>query len=535
MQEHIQRLQRYLGQRELSPKDARDGIISAYVVISRLNQTQGNPDVGLKQDEAGLQQHISGFMGAVFWERGFDFEHPSVEQLNEIKMMLDGMAQVYDMPENLQMAVNEICDYLLSRAGGQPAMVSPAVMDLLGYEGGPVEVPESTPEPAPAAADEIDTDVMPESESEAAPEPEAEPAAESPAFGAKGASADESQMWATLLQETEVTSDRPDEPRADRPAAGREEPLAPEPPKKKRSRKKSAGSEDGQERKPARRRGKKTADQKKDAAEITVPDDYLTGEEEAPRPAPAGPEPAPSWTEPEPVVRAAEERAQTAEPEEAPLTDREIFAPPAPPTPEPQAEAKPFSLDEERGTAESIAPGADRPRSGGRFLPWFMGLLLGLALGAGGAYYYLVLQQRQTAAEQQRQVENLQRQLNQNLAELSSVEDQYQQLKNQYQTAWAQPPAGLKSEKSGKRVILYWQDPGDQPGSNPPVRRKYFLYGARGSKAKMKKLTQDPLDKNFIYLSKPRTGTWRFAVSALDTAGQETGLSEELKVKFSSR
>jgi hypothetical protein len=192
VEEHLQRLRNTLTQAGLTALDARDGMVSAYVVISRLNQLKGNPDVGLKQDEKGLNQHIVGFMGAVFWERGFNFDHPTVPQLAEIKMMLDGMVQIYAMPEKLQMALNEICDYLLAKAANQPAILSPAVMEMLEYTGDKgVKIPETGKAfPEVVAQPEPDLDREPETAPEAftlferpaasaRPVPEPKPAPES--------------------------------------------------------------------------------------------------------------------------------------------------------------------------------------------------------------------------------------------------------------------------------------------------------------------------------------------------------------------
>lgn len=167
MEEYLQRLRQYLTQGGLTAVDARDGMVAAYLVISRLNQLQGNPDVGLKQEEAGLYQHFSGFLGAIFWERGYNYDHPTVQQLGEVKMMLDGTAQIFAMPENLQMALNEICDFLLARAGNQPAVVSSAVMDLLESHA-PVNTPVSS---AMENYDFSAPKFLPEAQPPAEPEP----------------------------------------------------------------------------------------------------------------------------------------------------------------------------------------------------------------------------------------------------------------------------------------------------------------------------------------------------------------------------
>ena len=215
MEEHLQRLRQYLTQGGLTATDARDGMVAAYLVISRLNQLQGNSDVGLKENEAGLYQHFSGFMGAIFWERGYNYDHPTVQQLSEVKMMLDGTAQIFSMPENLQMALNEICDFLLARAGNQPAVVSSAVMDLLeSHTPDQIAVapeikdfdfsaPKNVPEPAivPESVAEPVPEPEPVPESVAEPVPEPEPVPES--IAEPGAAEPETQEPAALAPPAE--------------------------------------------------------------------------------------------------------------------------------------------------------------------------------------------------------------------------------------------------------------------------------------------------------------------------------------------
>jgi hypothetical protein len=153
MQDYVDRLQAILAKPELTPAEVRDGIISTYVIISRLNQTDGDSDVGLKQDAEGLFSHVDGFMGAIFWERGFDINNPTLEQVAETKIMMDGMTQIYAMPENIQAAFNDIYECLSNKAKGIGAALSAETKALVSLEGSAQTEDTSSEETPPLSED----------------------------------------------------------------------------------------------------------------------------------------------------------------------------------------------------------------------------------------------------------------------------------------------------------------------------------------------------------------------------------------------
>ncbi len=132
MEEQLQQLRDYLAQEQVTPPEVKEAMLAAYVIISRLNQEKGNPEVGLTQQISGLIGHINGFMGAVFWERGYDFDHPTVAQLKEIKMMLDGMAKIYALPEHFQEALNDLVKAIVDKGDGRAFAISAETEALLG-------------------------------------------------------------------------------------------------------------------------------------------------------------------------------------------------------------------------------------------------------------------------------------------------------------------------------------------------------------------------------------------------------------------
>ncbi|MBN1594885.1 hypothetical protein JW933_03060, partial [candidate division FCPU426 bacterium] len=154
MQKYVDRLQALLEKPELTLAEVKEGIISAYVIIARVNQASGNADAGLRQDADGLYSHINGFMGAIFWERGYDYDDPTIEQLAETKIMMDGMTQIYAMPEKIQSAFNDLYDYFTNRAKDMRAVLAPETKELIGLKAsGAVTTPDHAREVAPASSD----------------------------------------------------------------------------------------------------------------------------------------------------------------------------------------------------------------------------------------------------------------------------------------------------------------------------------------------------------------------------------------------
>ncbi|MEW6516843.1 MAG: hypothetical protein AB1439_08070 [candidate division FCPU426 bacterium] len=191
MDAYQQGLRELLQKGRLSPLDVKEGMIAAYVLVSRLNQSQGNPSVGLQQKPEGLYGHLKGFMGAIFWERGYDFDNPSLEQLAEVKIMTDGMAQIYAMSEELQNILNNLMDYIMARARGAAATLMPEVADMLGISAEspaaepaerelmPWEEPDQPPESGPAPPQEAEPAAW-EEQAPAADEPASSEAASEP-------------------------------------------------------------------------------------------------------------------------------------------------------------------------------------------------------------------------------------------------------------------------------------------------------------------------------------------------------------------
>jgi outer membrane murein-binding lipoprotein Lpp len=575
MEKYLEQLQALLRKPDLTLLDVRDGIIITYVIISHFNQTQGDPDIGLKQTPSKLFGHIKGCMAAFFWEQGFQFENPTLDQLLETKIMTDSITQVYAMPENLQTALNEIIDLLVGRTKGQSKSLSFEVQTLLDLQPSEENQPEHLPEP----------DALAESKIPAEPESEPKPS-----------------------------------------------------PNKRRTRKKEAAVKSASEdqEKPKRRKPRQRK-LKIDLSSIQMPDDFMLKEGESlPEPAPTplpieetplageNPELAPltaddsesindaellskltlSWQpETKPEVSDPQDESEPAEPMAVPpemeawepmpipepsdlpkIADSLISAqPPEEPAFKPKEDEK-WGLEAEKkdtlysepeselSTEPLPASGADLeesemeqseystpesnttpesrtddetptqttpqkpvpPEKKVGLLAAISLLLLGVILGAGGSYYWFGVHKAQNAQaeikELKAQLADANRGLETAQTELSTAQEQAQKLNQDLdlrREASLLPVAKPKYIKSGRGVVLYWMD--------KDVMRKYYFYRAKGRKAKLKKISDQPMSKNIMYLKKVSSGTWRYAVSAVDMDGEETELSEVLKLRFPLR
>ncbi len=559
MEEYLKQLQTLVRKSDLTSLNIRDGIIAAYVVISRLNQTQGNPDIGLKQTPPELARHIKGCMAAFFWEQGFNFENPTPDHLIETKIMTDSITQVYAMPENLQIALNEVIDFLVGRSQGQSKTLSPEVQTLIDS---PL-LEENRPEPAPQkqpkenkknAAEPVTEGEAPPTEKKprrkkkkVAVEGQEKPKRRKPRQNKLKIDLSTIQMPNDFMLEKEETPPAGEEPNPAPPTAG-----------------------DSESMNDAKLLSKLTLDWQPETEPLLSEQEPASLPEDEPASADPGtaspvseawdPEPIPepsdipeiadnqiSFPPPEePALEPSEEEtsglgaqqeeipdpeaepssASRTELEESKMEKSEYFTPESDPAPESQT-------DGEANTQTSPQKPAPPKKKGG-FLAAIPMLLLGLILGAGASYYWFGIHQAQIA---QTNIEDLEEQLaeaNQDLetaqTELSTAQEQAQKLNEDLdlqREASLQPVAKPKYIKSGRGVVLYWLD--------KDVVRKYYFYRAKGSKAKLKKISDQPMSKNILYLKKVSSGTWRYAVSAVDMDGEETELSAVLKLRFPLR
>ncbi len=500
---------------ELAPLEVRDGVISAYVVICRLNQTEGNSAVGLKQEEKGLFQHISGFMEAIFGERRFNFKMPTIDQIAEVKIMLDGMTRISAMPDKLQMALNEIYDLLVARGKGMPAIISPAVMDLLEVEGEPGmgETKKTPAKPvsrrrttSPGSRDpKLAKEKSPKKkelkinlDSIQVPEDfmsEEKPSSEKDLFSNKrtGPASDPEET------ETKKTSDAEHETIELQTDPDQESPRL------------QGASLFGEPSDPEETETKKTSDAEYETIELQTDPD-----QESPRlqGASVSGEPEP---EPEPISKSDAKITLRVRENDQPDSE---FKTAAQNILDSDPDEVPSKRDQESSQiqarhsvlfSEELDDMPEDVSKGGSHIGVIMLFVLGLILGVGGSYYLMpkikFLKINQASAEAGKE-----------LAGLKNIIEQQQ-------AASQKPPAKPQYIKIGKGVLIYWLD-------TALTARKYHFYKGRGKKDKLEKIDSQPRQKNLIWLKNIKRGTWRYAVTALDYQGQETQKSDVLTLKF---
>lgn len=92
-----------------------------------------------------------------------------------------------------------------------------------------------------------------------------------------------------------------------------------------------------------------------------------------------------------------------------------------------------------------------------------------------------------------------------------------------FRADWDRPVDKPQFLKTPDGVLIYWED--------SLIWRRYHLYQGRGTQA-LTRVNSRPQKKNFVYLTHPLPGEWRFAVSALTQEGRETPMSESLVLKL---
>ena len=83
-------------------------------------------------------------------------------------------------------------------------------------------------------------------------------------------------------------------------------------------------------------------------------------------------------------------------------------------------------------------------------------------------------------------------------------------------------PDKPRYKRAGEGVIIYWLD--------GMLWRRYHVYEARGKRGRFKKLNKRSTKKTYMYLDKLKKGTYRYVITALDRKGDETEMSDVLKI-----
>ncbi|MBN2379444.1 hypothetical protein JXM67_06540 [candidate division WOR-3 bacterium] len=236
----IKTLEERLDNESLSPAEARDGIIEAYVIANRNAVSLG--DVGLAPDasDAEIELRVRNMMRGFFREHGSSFDEPDLELLVEAKRYLDEQWDITRMPEQVRTKHDDLCKALMTRAENLQAMVEGEKAKLsVGSFTPSVEKPDieievpvveasAVPAPEPETPSESVAEVLeePSPQPEIVAEPElvetsSEPEPEKPLLEAQT----EEVAEPLVAAESESVEESEPEPLAIEEPAAEEEPL----------------------------------------------------------------------------------------------------------------------------------------------------------------------------------------------------------------------------------------------------------------------------------------------------------------------
>ena len=119
----VKTLEQRLDSETLSPAEARDGIIEAYVVANRNAVRLGDVGLAPEASDAEIEYRVRNMMREYFRERNASFEEPDIEVLDEAKKYLDEAWDIPRMPEGVRSKHDELCNALLLKAQSLQAMV----------------------------------------------------------------------------------------------------------------------------------------------------------------------------------------------------------------------------------------------------------------------------------------------------------------------------------------------------------------------------------------------------------------------------
>ncbi|MBN1594527.1 hypothetical protein JW933_01235, partial [candidate division FCPU426 bacterium] len=170
----------------------------------------------------------------------------------------------------------------------------------------------------------------------------------------------------------------------------------------------------------------------------------------------------------------------------------------------------------------------ETPSGKGGRLALILAVVAGLVLGGGASYYWFGIAQSKKMRVRVQELEKQMEAGRQAQADLAQVREEGKRLQgilDGQKKDSKQPVPKPEYYKVGKGALVYWVD-------DCQVKRKYYVYRAKGTKDAPKKITDKPVDKNMLLFRTVSSGTWRYAVTAVDLDGNETPLSEVLKLNF---
>lgn len=116
---YVARLRARLARPKITVEDARDGMLDCFVSTYHTGVKQGLKGIiGVNATPDQVAQVTSRMFRDRLEKRGFSFESPTIDALNDVKEELDGEFHFSELPAEMSATHDQVCSLLLAKADG---------------------------------------------------------------------------------------------------------------------------------------------------------------------------------------------------------------------------------------------------------------------------------------------------------------------------------------------------------------------------------------------------------------------------------
>lgn len=142
---YVARLRARLARPKITVEDARDGMLDCFVSTYHTGVKQGLKGIiGVDASPDQVAQVTSRMFRDRLEKRGFSFEQPSIDALNDVKEELDQEFHFSELPAEMSATHDQVCSLLLAKADGliehhgdesvvgrdEPASAAPTIREM---------------------------------------------------------------------------------------------------------------------------------------------------------------------------------------------------------------------------------------------------------------------------------------------------------------------------------------------------------------------------------------------------------------------
>lgn len=142
---YVSRLRARLARPKITVEDARDGMLDCFVSTYHTGVKQGLKGIiGVNATPDQVAQVTSRMFRDRLEKRGFSFESPTIDALNDVKEELDGEFHFSELPAEMSATHDQVCSLLLAKADGliehhgdqsvvrkdEPASAAPTIREM---------------------------------------------------------------------------------------------------------------------------------------------------------------------------------------------------------------------------------------------------------------------------------------------------------------------------------------------------------------------------------------------------------------------